>query len=157
MKCQVEKLVQFQHMLLLEFNRGAKTAEAARNICALYGDNAIRESMARKWFSHFKEDCFDIRDTPRSGRSSWFDEDRLNTVIHSDPRQCTRELANVMNCGPFHYHATFAFNRHGSKIGCMSTAYSKPKLQKSAGGHMAHFCLFGIDWLENNIEFSYSA
>ena len=34
----------------------------------------------------------------RSGRPSEFDEDHLNTLIHNDPRQCTRELANVMNC-----------------------------------------------------------
>ena len=45
---------------LFEFNRGAKGAEAARNICAVYGDNAIGESTARKWFPHFKEDRFDI-------------------------------------------------------------------------------------------------
>ena len=31
---------------------------AARNIYAVYGDNAIGESTARKWFSRFKEDRF---------------------------------------------------------------------------------------------------
>ena len=36
----------------------------------MYGDNAIRESTARKWFSRFKEDRFDISDTPVSGRPS---------------------------------------------------------------------------------------
>ena len=51
--------------------------EAARNICAVYGDNVIGESTAIKWFSHFKEDRFDISDTPRSGRPSGFDEDRI--------------------------------------------------------------------------------
>ena len=35
------------------------------------------------------------RDTSHSGRPSGFDEDRLNTLIHNDPCQCTRELANV--------------------------------------------------------------
>ena len=61
MKSQVVKLEQLQNILLFEFNRGVKIVEAARNICALYGDNAIGESLARKWFSHFKEDRFDIR------------------------------------------------------------------------------------------------
>ena len=56
------------------------------------------ESTARKWFSHFKEDRFNINDTPHSGGLSGFDEDRSNQLIHNDPRQCTRELANVMNC-----------------------------------------------------------
>ena len=58
----------------------------------MQGDNAIRESMARNWFSLFKEDLFAISDTPRSGRPAGFDEDRLNTLIYNVPRQCTREL-----------------------------------------------------------------
>ena len=57
----------------------AKAAEAARNICAMYGDNAIGESTARKLFSRLKEDRFDISDITLSGRPSGFDEDRLNT------------------------------------------------------------------------------
>ena len=88
MKCEVEKWGHFRHILLFKFNTGAKAEEAARNICAVYGDNAIGESTARKWFSRFKEDRFDINDTPRSGRPSGFNEDRLRTLIHSDPRQC---------------------------------------------------------------------
>ena len=85
-------------ILLLEFNRGVKAVEVASNTCTVYGENAIGESMARKWFSRFKEDRFDISDISRSGRPSRFDEDRLNTLIHNDPHQCTRELANVLNC-----------------------------------------------------------
>ena len=46
----------FRYISLIEFNRGAKAVKAARGICTVYGDNAIRESMARKWFSHFKKD-----------------------------------------------------------------------------------------------------
>ena len=75
-----------------------KAAEAVRNICAMYGDNAIGESTTKKWFSRFKEDRFDISDTPYSERPLGFDEDYLNTLIHNDPRQCTQKLANVMNC-----------------------------------------------------------
>ena len=85
----MEKLEHFRHILLFEFNRGAKAAGASREICAVYGDNAIGESTARKWFSCFKEDRFDISDTTRSGRPSGFDRGRLNTLIHDDPRQST--------------------------------------------------------------------
>ena len=81
MKCQLEKLEYFRHILLFEFNRGAKAAEMARNICTMSGDNVIRESTAKKWLSCFKEDRFDISDTPRSGRRSGFDEDHLNALI----------------------------------------------------------------------------
>ena len=55
----------FLHVLLFEFNRGTKAAEVARNICAVYGDKAIGESTARKWFSRFNEDRFDISDSQR--------------------------------------------------------------------------------------------
>ena len=63
----------------------------------MYGDNYIGESTTRILF-RFKEDRFDISDTPRSGRPSGFDEDRLNTLIYNELCQCTRELANAMNC-----------------------------------------------------------
>ena len=59
------------------------------------------------WLSRFKEDHFDISDTQRSGRSSEFDEDRLNTLIHNDPRQCS-QLANLMNCD----HSTIERHLH---------------------------------------------
>ena len=89
---------QSRHIRLFEFNRGAKAAVVVRNICAVYEDNAIGESTATKCFSRFKEDRFDISDTPRSGKPSGFDEDRLNTLIQNDRRKCIRELTNVMNC-----------------------------------------------------------
>ena len=94
----MKKFERFRHILLFQFNRGAKAEEVGRNIFAVYGDNAIGGNTARKWFPRFKEDRFDISDTLRSGRPSEFDEDRLNILNHNDPRQCTRELANVMNC-----------------------------------------------------------
>ena len=108
MECQVEKLEDFWHVVLFEFNRGAKAAEAARNICAVYGDNAIGEITAGKWFSRIKENRFVISDTPRSGRPSGFDEYRLRILIQNDTRQCTRELANVMNCD----HSTIVRHLH---------------------------------------------
>ncbi|KAJ4449162.1 hypothetical protein ANN_00558 [Periplaneta americana] len=45
-----EKNELFRHIPLFEFNRTAKTAKADRNICAVYGENAIGESTARKQF-----------------------------------------------------------------------------------------------------------
>ena len=79
----MEKLYDFLHILLLEFNRGAKAAETARNICTVYKDNTNGESMERKWSSRFKDDRFDISDTPCSGRPSGFDEVSLNTLIYN--------------------------------------------------------------------------
>ena len=76
--------------------------------------------MAKKWFSHFKDYHFDISDTPHSERPSEFDEDRLNTLIHNDPCQSTRELANVMNCDHFtivrHLYSTGKVKKLGVRV-----------------------------------------
>jgi hypothetical protein len=68
MECQVEKHEHFRHLLLYEFNRGSKAAEAARNICAIYGEDSIAETTVQKWFSGFKQGNFDTGDNPRLGR-----------------------------------------------------------------------------------------
>jgi hypothetical protein len=67
MGCQVEKNEHFRHLLLYEFNRGSKAAEAARNICAVYGEDSIAEKTTQKWFASFKQGNFDMSDTRRSG------------------------------------------------------------------------------------------
>ena len=78
------KLEHFTHILLFEFNRGAKEATAARNICAVYGDNAY--GFLGFMRLHVQEDLRGLMKV------------RLNTLIHNDPCQCTRELANVIIC-----------------------------------------------------------
>jgi hypothetical protein len=46
MECQVEKNEHFRHLLLYEFDRGSKAAEAGRNICDIYGEDSIAERTA---------------------------------------------------------------------------------------------------------------
>ena len=145
MGCHIEKLKHFRHILFFEFNRDAKAAEAARNICAVYGDNAIGESTARKWFSRFKEDRFDNSNIPCSGRPSGFDEDHLNTIIHHDPNQCTHELPNVMNCD----HSTIVQHLHSTgKVQKLGVWLSQNHKNRRVAMYM-YLCLLIIDWLMN--------
>ena len=64
----------FQHVLFFAFQ---KAAEAARDICMVYGKGVIGESTARKWFAKLKNGNFDIDNMPRIGRPSEFHEDHL--------------------------------------------------------------------------------
>ena len=98
MKCQVEEKEHFRHLLLFEFNRGATAAEAIRTICSVYGEDTIGERTARTWFSRFKSGNFDLKDVPHTVRTTNLDEGYLNSLIQEDPRQTTRELANIMGC-----------------------------------------------------------
>ena len=53
----------FRHLLFFTFYRGQKAAEAAWDICMVYGKGVIGESTARKWFAKFKNGNFDIDNT----------------------------------------------------------------------------------------------
>jgi hypothetical protein len=66
MEC--EKNEQFRPLILYELNRGSKAAEAARNICAFYGEDPIAERTTQKWFALFNQGNFDTSDTPGLGR-----------------------------------------------------------------------------------------
>ena len=64
MECQVEKKEHFRHLLLFAFNHDgedAKATKAAREICAVYGEDAMPERMARWWFSRFKNKKFKLK------------------------------------------------------------------------------------------------
>ena len=111
MECQVEKKLHFRHLLLFHFNGQENASEAARNICKVYGEEAITERTAQKWFQKFREGIFNLDDAPRSGRPSDFDEETLNLLIHEDPRQSTRDLEQATG----YDHATVA--RHLRQMG----------------------------------------
>ena len=61
----------------------------------VYGEG---ESTARKWFAKFKNDNFDIDDTPCSGRPFEFDKDHLKALLKEESCQTSCELAEKMNC-----------------------------------------------------------
>lgn len=111
MECQVDKNEHFRHLLLFYFNQHVNAAEASRIICCVYGEKAVSERTAQKWFLKFNSGDFDLNDASRSGRPSDFNEDCLNQLIHDDPRQSTRELGQIMDCD----HTTIS--RHLKKMG----------------------------------------
>ena len=88
----------FQYLLFFAFHRGQKAAEAVQDICMVYGEGVIGESMARKWFAKFKNGNFDIDDMPHSRRPSEFDKDHLKALSKEESHQTSRELAEKMNC-----------------------------------------------------------
>ena len=151
MKCQVEKLEHFQHILRFEFNAEGESSQ--KHLRRVWGKCHWREH-GKKWLSSFKEDRFDISDTRCSGRYSELDENRLNTLIHNDTRQCTRELANVMNCDHSiivrHLHSMGKIKKSG--VWVPQTLHQN---QKISGWSYVDLCMLVIYWLVNNIDHSY--
>ena len=83
----------FQHLLFFAFHRGQKAAEVAWDICMVYGEGVIGESMARKWFAKFKNGNFDINDMPHSRKPSELDENQLKALLKEESCQTSCELA----------------------------------------------------------------
>ena len=88
------KKQRFPHLLFFAFHQGRKAAEAAWDICMVYGEDVIGKSMARKWFVKFKNGNFDINDTPHSRKPSEFDK----VLLKEESHQTSRELAEKINC-----------------------------------------------------------
>ncbi|KFD59159.1 hypothetical protein M514_08844, partial [Trichuris suis] len=80
-------------------NGGLSAVAAAEKMQAVYGEEAISDQGAIKWFSRLREGNFDLSDSARSGWPSDFDEERLNALVHEDPLQSTRELPEKFGCG----------------------------------------------------------
>ena len=83
----------FRHLLFFAFYQGQNAAEAARDICMVYGEGVTGKYMARKWFAKFKNGNFDINNMPCSGRPSEFDKDHLKVLLKEESRQTSREFA----------------------------------------------------------------
>ena len=96
MNCQVNNKSHFRH--LFAFNRGQKASEVTKDICAVYGEDAIAERTVGDWFARFKRSNFDLNDAPRSGRTIKMDEDQLRDLLKEDGHQTCRELGEKMKC-----------------------------------------------------------
>ena len=64
-------------------------SEVHHQICHLYGDNAIRDGMVRKWVLMFNEGRENVHDEARSGHPSLVNDDLVRDVkerVHGDKR-----------------------------------------------------------------------
>ena len=60
--------------------KNTKPIDIHRQISEVYGENAMGESMVRKWVRMFKEGRENVHDEPRSGRPSLVSDDLINKV-----------------------------------------------------------------------------
>lgn len=95
--------------LLYEFKLGTKAAQAARNICKIFGENTVGDHTAQNWFKKFSSGDETLEDVPRSGRTSIINDEELEALINSDPRQTCLQLARRLNVNEetvrLHLHA----------------------------------------------------
>ena len=81
----------------LLFIEAKKLLKQPQDICMVYREGVIGESIARKWFAKFKNGNFDINNMPHSRRSFEFDKDHLKALLEEESCQRSCELAEKMN------------------------------------------------------------
>ena len=130
----------FRECMLYEFDLKHNAAEATRNICTAYGEDALTLRTCQLWFARFRSGQRDLSDEPHTGRPIEFDQEALRALIEDDPRQSTRVLTTKFNCSnttiDHHLHAIGKTNKHGVWVSHeMSTQCC------FRGRRSAHLCL----------------
>src|SRR5713101_1248859 len=86
------------------------TREAAAEICAVEGRNAVSKSMAIKWFKRFSLGDLSLRDKPRSGRPEELENGSLCKSLEEEPHAGTCQLSRTLGC------SQSTINRHLRKL-----------------------------------------
>jgi hypothetical protein len=83
--CEIRSVIHFLNA------KNVKPADIHRQICEVYGENAMNDGMVRKWVRQFNEGRENVHDEARSGRPSVVNDDLVCAVdskVHKD-RQFT--------------------------------------------------------------------
>jgi len=67
LKMEINK-EKIRYILQYHYDKDKNVAQACEKICAIYGENTLSKSAARKWFTRFRAGNFDVKDESRSGR-----------------------------------------------------------------------------------------
>ena len=86
--------------LWYDFKLAKNGVESHRDLCKVFGEDAISESQCRRWFQRFREGNQSLEDENHQRRPPAIDSAVLKQAIEMDPRQTTRELTEIFRVSP---------------------------------------------------------
>jgi hypothetical protein len=72
--CEMRAVIRFLNA------RNMKPADIHRQLCEVYGEHAMIDSIVRRWVRHFNEGCENVHDDPQSSRLSVVNEEMVRAV-----------------------------------------------------------------------------
>ena len=71
----------YRHILLFYFRKEKNASQAHKKLCAVYGDEALKERLCQNWFNKFRSGDFSLKDEKRSDRPVKVDDDLIKAII----------------------------------------------------------------------------
>lgn len=91
------KSIHFRHNLLFYFKKGLNATQAHKEICDVYGNEALKKRQCQNWYAKFRRGNFSLNDEPRSGRPLDLYDDQIREIMELDRHITTRQLAEKLN------------------------------------------------------------
>lgn len=88
----------FRHILLYYFRKGKNASQAHKKLCAVCGNEALKERQCQNWFAKFCSGDISLKNAQRSGRPVEVDETHIKAIIDSDRHSTTRKIAEEAQC-----------------------------------------------------------
>lgn len=81
---------------MYEFRRGTGISNTVKNICDVFGDNAVSIPTCERWFAKFKRGDFNLEHQPHFGRPSDVDDDIMCNKMDINPWISTQTVSEKL-------------------------------------------------------------
>ena len=87
---------EIRHVMLFHYRKGYNASQTCREICAVYGEDAVTVRTVRNWFERFRGGNLNAKDLPRSGRSLTEKADEILQLIAIDRHASCSDIADAL-------------------------------------------------------------
>ena len=92
----------YRRILLFYFRKGKNASQVRKRLCAVYGDEALKERQCQNWSDKFRSADFSLKDEKRFGRPVEVDDDLIKAII----RIVTVQLVRLQRSFVYRIHAS---------------------------------------------------
>lgn len=87
---------EIRHVMLFHYRKGYNASKTCKEVCAIYGEDAVSDRTVRNWFERFRGGNLDVKDLPRSGRPLTENADQILDMIEIDRHASCQNIADAL-------------------------------------------------------------